>query len=1002
MALTVYTNIYSTIAQNNLTKANNALSTSIERLSSGMRINHAADDASGLAISEKLRGQIRGMAKASTNAQDAISYLQTAEGGMEVIGDILQRMRELAVQAGNGAYTSNDRMELQKEVSQLKDEINRISASTEFNTKKILTGESAAIWSTSDPKNLEAVVRGTPAQGNYRLSVEAFGGQNSVYKTDIMNTDGIVNTQDIYNYDNKEFVGGVSKASFANVYGEVTDSFEVRVAASDVPDMLPAVTQGTITVDKVTGRSATGEMSTFDVDLIANNTAADSAYFVLEAVNDGDFNRAGTVSTEDFRLTRYDARTGERTEVSLGVGLLSSNTTWNASPATPNADVGINFRDVSTFAAGDKFLFATQAAIPTSSLGNLHLSNGLQLATGITATAGTSAGFAIAEMDAIGNVSIGRGTVEIPLADPSSIGSVKFNPVSTKQGLYELNIDESISTTVDRNSAMVIGGSYPNGVNIGISNVGAAIPQSAVVAGKALSDNNLNVVSTDIGTIQSTGSIVIEALNDINNSSFLEPASEAASNFKATFIDAATGLEREIAIQINGAASTVDTAKNTLNIAARVDDAGGSNSHGADISFDLGDIRKGDKVLIKQQAAIAAVPFGSTSANITMDGLTIQKSGEKLDDVIFTNMQLDNAGNVSKSVARLSFTDNTSGTLAFGAPSAKVATLDTKLGDISRFTNADGRMVLDNTQTLTLFANGETVDMTMEGTDTVRDFRDKLNQALLDLGLGSGDPAIDANLVRYVTEEDAQASGNLAVAGTFVFQAGLAGDASDIQFIGDQGVLNGLSIAQIQKSENAEMDITVTDAHTGTLVGKDRIGDNMLRGVIKGVDVKINNPQLNTYYNRTTGKISFASPAEPLEMDLHVVDNRTAVQIGANEGQTLDISIGQMDTTALEIDDAYVTTFDASQKAITKFDQALAKVSGARATIGAQVNRLNYTMQNLSVSKMNLIAAESRIRDLDVADESATFARNQVLVNTAIAMLAQANALPQSALQLIG
>ena len=154
MALVVYTNVHSTIAQNNLTKANNSLAKSIERLSSGLRINHASDDASGLAISEKLRGQIRGMAKASMNAQDAVSFLQTAEGGMEVIGDILQRMRELAVQAGNGAYTSNDRMELQKEVTQLKDEINRISSSTEFNTKKILTGESAALWSTSNPESI--------------------------------------------------------------------------------------------------------------------------------------------------------------------------------------------------------------------------------------------------------------------------------------------------------------------------------------------------------------------------------------------------------------------------------------------------------------------------------------------------------------------------------------------------------------------------------------------------------------------------------------------------------------------------------------------------------------------------------------------------------------------------------------------------------------------------------------------------------------------------------
>jgi flagellin len=185
MALVVYNNTYAVTAQNKLSIATSSLQKSIERLSSGLRINHASDDASGLAISEKLRGQIRGLAKANMNAQDAVSFLQTAEGGMEVIGDMLQRMRELAVQAGNGTYTSNDRKELQKEVDQLYAEINSISASTEYNTKKLLTGDAAALWS-ADSANIQAIVRGAPAEGNYKLAFEADGGQAAVYKSDIM------------------------------------------------------------------------------------------------------------------------------------------------------------------------------------------------------------------------------------------------------------------------------------------------------------------------------------------------------------------------------------------------------------------------------------------------------------------------------------------------------------------------------------------------------------------------------------------------------------------------------------------------------------------------------------------------------------------------------------------------------------------------------------------------------------------------------------------------
>lgn len=114
---------------------------SIERLSSGMRINRAGDDAAGLAISEKMRGQIRGLKQATRNAQDAISMVQTAEGALNETHSILQRMRELAVQASNDTLSTEDRLSIGDELVQLKDEINRISATTKFNGKGVLNGD---------------------------------------------------------------------------------------------------------------------------------------------------------------------------------------------------------------------------------------------------------------------------------------------------------------------------------------------------------------------------------------------------------------------------------------------------------------------------------------------------------------------------------------------------------------------------------------------------------------------------------------------------------------------------------------------------------------------------------------------------------------------------------------------------------------------------------------------------------------------------------------------
>lgn len=126
---------------NKLTSNNAAASKSLEKLSSGLRINRAGDDAAGLAISEKMRGQIRGLDQASSNAQNSISLLQTAEGALIETHSILQRMRELAVQSSNDTNTDSDRNEIQKEINQLTSEIDRIADTTEFNTKTLMKGD---------------------------------------------------------------------------------------------------------------------------------------------------------------------------------------------------------------------------------------------------------------------------------------------------------------------------------------------------------------------------------------------------------------------------------------------------------------------------------------------------------------------------------------------------------------------------------------------------------------------------------------------------------------------------------------------------------------------------------------------------------------------------------------------------------------------------------------------------------------------------------------------
>ena len=194
MAMIVQHNMASMNTNRMLGKTTTALSKATEKLSSGYRINRAADDAAGLAISEKMRAQISGLNQASTNSQDGISLLQTAEGALNESHSILQRMRELAVQAANGTETDQDRANIQDEIEQLQQELDRIADSTEFNTMKLLDGSfsgATAVTSDSGPKygnydgGLGAFVTSSVAGITVTSNTSAVkGGESAIWSSD--------------------------------------------------------------------------------------------------------------------------------------------------------------------------------------------------------------------------------------------------------------------------------------------------------------------------------------------------------------------------------------------------------------------------------------------------------------------------------------------------------------------------------------------------------------------------------------------------------------------------------------------------------------------------------------------------------------------------------------------------------------------------------------------------------------------------------------------------
>ena len=190
MSLRIQNNVEAFNAQRQLVNNSDKLSKAMEKLSSGYRINRAGDDAAGLAISEKLRGQINGLAQSSRNSQDAVSLVQTAEGALNEVHSMLQRVRELAVQFKNGTLSSGDRTAIQSEVNQLQAEIGRIGTETEFNGIKLLNTVANVTFQVGASDGQQITVATISMGSSVADSIFSLGASTT---TDIANIDAAIN-----------------------------------------------------------------------------------------------------------------------------------------------------------------------------------------------------------------------------------------------------------------------------------------------------------------------------------------------------------------------------------------------------------------------------------------------------------------------------------------------------------------------------------------------------------------------------------------------------------------------------------------------------------------------------------------------------------------------------------------------------------------------------------------------------------------------------------------
>ena len=327
----IYHNIPALNAWRNSTLISTLMGRSLERLSTGLRINRAADDAAGLAISEKMRAQIRGLEQASRNAQDGISLIQTAEGALNETHSILQRMRELAVQAANDTYTSTDRAEIQKEIDQLVEEVDRIAATTEFNNKKLLDGTTSALVSTDKLSTkvymrdglrvLDQFGQKAAGGGNYKLSITAEAGVNEVQKSDIFKIKHEGSTAEVSETQAGEFGGiaylrlGTSDPTFTVTSGAGTALVTSTIAIRSLDPNVTADINVKILVSASAGTTYNAETNELVVHVLESADVSAAASLIESALNSiyGDDTFSATVSNTaglTFRSTLTNSGIG--------------------------------------------------------------------------------------------------------------------------------------------------------------------------------------------------------------------------------------------------------------------------------------------------------------------------------------------------------------------------------------------------------------------------------------------------------------------------------------------------------------------------------------------------------------------------------------------------------------------------------------------------------------------------------------------------------------------
>lgn len=1025
----INTNITSMIGQQNLNKSQSALQTSMERLSSGLRINSAKDDAAGQAIANRMSAQITGLSTAQRNANDGISVAQTAEGGLNQINDNLQRIRELAVQAENGTNSQNDLDSIQNEINQRLSEINRISEETDFNGTKVLGASSET----------------DPTQRTVRIQVGAEDGQTidielSQINQETLNLagfnvngsgaiDNVAATADDLVLGGFEEVGNVDGS---RQFERDTVSTNVQAGASDVISLM---SEGdTVNVSGLNNGlgDAVGDSYTLNADgnftFDVNNVASgDAASFLKPGsgetatlnVNLGGGNQTIRVNS-DGNVTNTDGDTlymaNDGTLTSQNSDGLNAATIDGIAARLSAASTAMPTVNETTPGTNESYTIDLSGNIGGAADGTLAAGESITIG-GLTLTADGAAVTAGALVTAFNDIVNNGATAAANIAISGEFDSANFS-------LATAGADSLTVTSTNTGD--------PADVNVQVLGAAAAAG-TTYVAGSTATATTTSVVFSSLTDGQSVtvGDVTFTASGNVTST-------EAATAFEDYFNNGSPAVSGTFE-PVSGTEADLYTATRTNNdVVFTRNDLGALNGPQVTGTFASVDTTEGsDAVTNNTQMTMAALDAGE-SFTVT-NGLAAGAGGFEL---TFTAA----ADGMTGADVAAEFEALISGANSQTELDAAIAADDRFSGSFN-FAGDEGWSVESRSGADIVFSNTSTADdPTSAAQLTGSSITAAANQASVTTNAAVAaetEITFDALEVGQAITVDGltltaqESMSSEQVARAFEEQIGQTAG-----YQGEQAAFTGA----LENSYNVSLTdstLTLTNLEAGAITTEVSTPSAIANGSITAGDTTFTSNNDGTFdvSGATISADALAQEGQGSAYDINIAagDNAGVYSVAATGGVSLGGNLQYLSTATgdltTEEDETTTETLFAHQKngnvtdsagniaykdaegeitmeaqtegqrtenALGTLDAALSTVDALRSDLGAIQNRMESAIENLSTTETNLSAARSRIEDADYAVEVASMTRSQILQQAGTSVLAQANQLPQNVLSLLG